>query len=1239
MARRPAPVRVLRFILIVIGLSAARGLVAPPGAAAAVNFVQVNSATPQTPQTTVAVTYAAAQSDGDLNIVAVGWSDAIHQVTSVTDSRSNIYVPAVGPTINSASAGAASQTIYYAKNITAAPAGGNTVTVTFNGPVPFADIRILEYGGVDITSPVDVTAAAIGNSATSSTPAVTTTNANDLLFAANVVATLTAAPGGGFTSRIITTPDGDIAEDRLVSATGSYSASAPLNQAGQWVMQLVAFRVAGSAPPVADTTPPAPPSNLTATAGSTQINLAWTASTDNVGVTGYQVERCQGAGCGNFVALASSTTATFSDTGLTASTSYSYRVRATDAAGNLSLYSNIAGATTTAPPTPPGTITFVQVNAATPQTAQTAVGVTYAAAQSAGDLNVVVVGWSDAIHQVASISDSRSNIYVSAVGPTVNSASAGAASQTIYYAKNITAAPAGGNTVTVTFNGPVPFADIRILEYAGVDTTVPVDVTAAAIGNSANSSTPAVTTTNANDLLFAANVVATLTAAPGAGYTSRIITSPDGDIAEDRVVSATGSYDASASLSQAGQWVMQLVAFRVASSSPPPTDTTPPTAPSNLTATAGSTQINLAWTASTDNVGVTGYQVERCQGAGCSNFVALATPTTTTFGDAGLVPSTAYSYRVRSTDAAGNLSSYSDVVRATTMPVTDTTPPTAPSNLTATAGSTQINLAWTASTDNVGVTGYQLERCQGSGCSNFAPIATPTTTTFGDTGLAMSTSYSYRVRATDATGNLSLYSNTVTAVTTTTQTNPVVIENQQPGSSGWQLGSNLGRPYATDSVGQIKGYASGASVNKGESITLYVSVNTAQTYTIDVYRIGWYQGLGGRLMQHIGPLNAIREATCPMNASTGMIECNWTPAYVLATQISWTSGIYLAVLRNAQGFYNYIVFTVRDDSRIAALLYQQPVTTYQAYNNYPDDKVTGKSLYDYNSYGAPTVTGTARAVKVSFDRPYKNEGAGDFIWESEINIVRWLEKSGYDVTYSTDIDTHTDGGRLLNYRGFLSLPHDEYWSRRMYDVVVAARDAGVNLGFFGANAIYWQVRFESSSRGVANRVLVCYRSATLDPIADPALKTVRWRDAPLSRPEQTLVGVEYTDGPQGGSAPYVVTNSTNWVYAGTGFRDGDSVPRIVGYEADRVVSGNPAPIAVSGTYVLLSRSPYTGFSGSDYSNSSVYQAPSGAWVFATGTMAWGWALDDLYPPWTPLNTIDVRIQRATKNVLDRFISR
>jgi hypothetical protein len=212
--------------------------------AGAIGFVQVNSATPQTPQSSVTVSYKSAQIAGDLNVVVVGWNDSIAVVTSVTDTKGNVYQLAVGPTVQT---GTASQSIYFAKNIAGATANGNAVTVKFNTAARYADIRILEYSGLDRTNPVDAVAAGQGNSSTSNSGAVTTGNANDLLFAANLVQTGTSAAGAGFTSRIITSPDGDIAEDRIVSAIGSYSATAPLSSAGGWIMQMVAFKVAGSA--------------------------------------------------------------------------------------------------------------------------------------------------------------------------------------------------------------------------------------------------------------------------------------------------------------------------------------------------------------------------------------------------------------------------------------------------------------------------------------------------------------------------------------------------------------------------------------------------------------------------------------------------------------------------------------------------------------------------------------------------------------------------------------------------------------------------------------------------------------------------------------------------------------------------------------------------------------------------------------------------------------------------------
>jgi hypothetical protein len=285
-----------------------------------------------------------------------------------------------------------------------------------------------------------------------------------------------------------------------------------------------------------------------------------------------------------------------------------------------------------ATPLSAATISYVQGGYAAPQTPQSTVGVSFAMTQTAGNLNVVAVGWNDSTATVASVVDSSGNLYPRAVGPTIVS---GASSQSIYYAKNIAGAAAGANKVTVTFSAAAAFPDIRILEYSGLDRVNPVDVTAAASGRNSTSDSGAVTTTNANDLLFAANMVETQTSGPGTGFTRRLLTSPDGDIAEDRVVTAAGSYRATARLSPAGWWIMQMVAFRAASTSG---DTTPPTAPGGLTATPTGSQVGLSWTAATDDVGVTGYRVERCAGTGCTSFAQVATPTGTTYSDPNLAP-------------------------------------------------------------------------------------------------------------------------------------------------------------------------------------------------------------------------------------------------------------------------------------------------------------------------------------------------------------------------------------------------------------------------------------------------------------------------------------------------------------------------------------------------------------------------------------------------------------------------
>jgi fibronectin type 3 domain-containing protein len=722
-------------------------------AVAPIAFVQGNYATPQSAQTSVAVRYAAAQRQGDLNVAVVGWNDSTATVKSVTDTSGNTYTPVVGPTVLS---GVASQTIYYAANIAGAAANANTVTVAFNGTALYPDVRILEYSGVATASPFEVGAAASGSSALASSGSATTTSAGDLLVGADLTVQETSGAGAGFTSRMITVPDADIAEDRIVNATGSYSATAPISPAGATIMQLAAFKAAAvtggggptpSAPAnlvatsagatsisltwtaatetggtiasyliercagagcssfaqvasaattgfadagltasssytyrvrakdaagntgpysnsatavTAGTAPSAPtnlaatatsnvqinltwsaateaggtiaqyliercqgsgcasfsqvgtattlsfgdsgltgstsysyrvrardragstgpysniataktaaptltaPANLTATAASSsQINLAWSAATETGGtLSGYLIERCQGSGCSTFAQIATASTTSYSDTGVAASTSYSYRVRATDSAGDTGPYSGVATATTPSGGggTPPP-ITLVQKNFATPQSAQSSVAVTFTAAQTSGDLNVVVVGWNDSTAAVGTVTDSSGNVYAHAVGPTVY---AGIATQSIYYAYNISGAAANTNIVTVKFTGPAAYADVRILEYSGIDTVNPLDgaASAAAIGSSATASSGPGTTTYANDLLVGADITVQETTAAGPGFTARMITLPDRDIVEDQVVSSTGTYTATAAIAPAGQWIMQMVAFR-----------------------------------------------------------------------------------------------------------------------------------------------------------------------------------------------------------------------------------------------------------------------------------------------------------------------------------------------------------------------------------------------------------------------------------------------------------------------------------------------------------------------------------------------------------------------------------------------------------------------------------------------------------------------------------------------------
>jgi hypothetical protein len=439
--------------------------------------------------------------------------------------------------------------------------------------------------------------------------------------------------------------------------------------------------------------------------------------------------------------------------------------------------------------------------------------------------------------------------------------------------------------------------------------------------------------------------------------------------------------------------------------------------------------------------------------------------------------------------------------------------------------------------------------------------------------------------------------------------NAIMLENKKAGTSAWQITS----PVSTTTP-EIVGYAGATSVNLGGTLSMMVSLATAGQYTIDVYRLGWYGGAGGRLVLSSGPLTGSKQAPCGVtDSATKLIECKWPTSYTLSVSgPDWTTGLYVANLTAASsGKQSQIWFVVRDDSSFSDIVFQSAFTTYQAYNNYGDG--VQYSLYGFNS------TNGIAAYKVSFDRPFAavstDPGRYDKITYNEYNMVRWLESQGYDVSYITNLDVHLNPAGLLQHKVYLSVGHDEYWSLEMRNAVEQARDSAkkVNLGFFSANTSYWRVRLESSSTGTPNRVMVCYKDAAIDPQGTTAL----WRDPPNNRPENAMIGVMYVGDDSSnrlGGYDYVVTNSGDPYYANTGLANGTHLSQLVGYEWDAVVNNGATPTGLvilstattNATDIAPSLPPGT---NSNTSNAARYTAASGAKVFATGSIQWVWALD------------------------------
>jgi len=333
---------------------------------------------------------------------------------------------------------------------------------------------------------------------------------------------------------------------------------------------------------------------------------------------------------------------------------------------------------------------------------------------------------------------------------------------------------------------------------------------------------------------------------------------------------------------------------------------------------------------------------------------------------------------------------------------------------------------------------------------------------------------------------------------------------------------------------------------------------------------------------------------------------------------------------------------VRNDARHPDLLYGSSFTTFQAYNNYGD-----RSLYEFNSCCGTTVTGSPRAAKVSFDRPFNQtlDGQRDWFVKDEMATVYWLEREGYDVGYASNADLELHPALVRSAKAYISPAHDEYWSAGMRDNLTQARDAGVNIFFTGSNEIYWKTRFEPSPGGVPGREQVTYKS-TQSGGADPSgIPTGTWRDpAGINQPENGLSGVMYVGDRDYVGFPLVVSAAQGadriWRSTGLDRQAPGSSTRIgsnlVGWEWDaRVANGAEPP----GT-TTLAASPVSGnlvqnfgqsvTPGSTVSTMVKYRAASGATVVTTGTSWWNRGLAR-----NPSNEgePDRRIQQATTNIL------
>ncbi|QQQ79931.1 DUF4082 domain-containing protein [Saccharothrix sp. 6-C] len=471
--------------------------------------------------------------------------------------------------------------------------------------------------------------------------------------------------------------------------------------------------------------------------------------------------------------------------------------------------------------------------------------------------------------------------------------------------------------------------------------------------------------------------------------------------------------------------------------------------------------------------------------------------------------------------------------------------------------------------------------------------------------------------------------------------NEVACENTKAGTSDWQVS------YRDPS---IVGFTTDISATPGSRVDFKVKTS-ATAYHVDVHRLGWYGGAGARLIGSTSHSGASTQPAC-LHGTDGsaLIDCgNWAVSVSWDVPLDAVSGIYYARLRrDDNGAMNEIVFVVRDDTSTSKILFQTSDSTWVAYNRYG-----GNSLYFGDGPGQG-----GQAYKVSYNRPYTGgDGEDNFIFNAEYPMLRFLERNGYDLSYTTDVDSARRGHLIRNHQVFMAVGHDEYWSNEQRANVEAARDAGVHLAFLTGNEIFWKTRWEKSIDSSATdwRTLACYKETkgTQNDGLDDWTGT--WRDPRRSppqdggRPENALLGSLFmvngrrTDRLQVPAAygrmrlwrhtdlQQMVAGSTHSFQPGTLGYEWNTVPDN-GFQPDGVAKMSSTTVALDGAYLLKNHGDLYG-SGTATHSVTYYRHPGGSLVFGAGTVQWAWGVDDEHAYLTNTPTSDVRLQQATVNFL------